>query len=401
MLVVRSLSSAPGRRGGHTPDAGTPPPSPDPTMRRRLLPTAIVALLALAAPLGAQTAPGGVLNVYNWTDYIDPQVVQRFEQESGIRVRYDVFDSLETLEGKLSAGRSGYDLIVPTSEPTFARLVRAGALRPLDRARIPNWANLDPALMARVAEVDPGNRHGAIYLWGTVGLGIQPEKVRAALGPDVPLDGLDLLLKPENARRLQACGIVVMDSPTDVLPSVLRWLGRDPNSTEAADLQAAAQALAAIRPYLRAIPGSGQIVDMLATGEACLALTYSGDVIQAAARARDAGRGVQVAYVAPRQGAQLWFDMLAIPADAPNPAAAHAFIDFLLRPESIAAVTAQVRYPNAVPASRPLVPEQVREDPNVYPPAEALAQAFVARTPPPAAERTRTRLWTRFKAGGR
>lgn len=370
-------------------------------MRRRLLPTAIVALLALAAPLGAQTAPGGVLNVYNWTDYIDPQVVQRFEQESGIRVRYDVFDSLETLEGKLSAGRSGYDLIVPTSEPTFARLVRAGALRPLDRARIPNWANLDPALMARVAEVDPGNRHGAIYLWGTVGLGIQPDKVRAALGPDVPLDGLDLLLKPENARRLQACGIVVMDSPTDVLPSVLRWLGRDPNSTEAADLQAAAQALAAIRPYLRAIPGSGQIVDMLATGEACLALTYSGDVIQAAARARDAGRGVQVAYVAPRQGAQLWFDMLAIPADAPNPAAAHAFIDFLLRPESIAAVTAQVRYPNAVPASRPLVPEQVREDPNVYPPAEALAQAFVARTPPPAAERTRTRLWTRFKAGGR
>jgi len=369
-------------------------------MRRTLL-TALAALLVLAAPLRAETGDRGVLNVYNWTDYIDPAVVRRFEQESGIRVRYDVFDSLETLEGKLSAGRSGYDIIVPTAEPTFARLVAAGALRPLDRGKIPNLANLDPALMARVAAVDPGNRHGAIYLWGTVGLGIQPDKVRAALGPDVPLDGLDLLLKPENARRLQSCGVVVMDSPTDVLPSVLRWLGRDPNSTEPADLQAAAQALAAIRPFLRAIPGSGQIVDMLATGEVCLALTYSGDVIQAAARARGAGRGVQVAYVAPRQGAQLWFDMLAIPADAPNPDAAQAFIDFLLRPDVMAAVTAQVRYPNAVPAARPLVPEAVRQDPNVYPPQAALAQAFVARTPPPAAERARTRLWTRFKAGGR
>jgi putrescine transport system substrate-binding protein len=359
----------------------------------------VVLLAAALAPAGrapAQAPP--VLNVYNWSDYIAPEVLQRFTEETGIRVRYDVYDSLETLEAKLSAGRSGYDVIVPTSEPTFARLIRAGALRPLDRARIPNLANLDPALMQRVARVDPGNRHGAIYLWGTTGLGMRPDRVRE-LAPDAPLDSFDLLMRPENARRLARCGIMVMDSATDVLPMVLRWLGRDPDSTEAADLRAAEQALMAIRPYLRAIPGSGAIMDALATGEVCLAMTYSGDVIQAAARARQAGRGVEIAYVAPREGAQLAFDMLAVPADAPNPEAAMAFIDFVLRPEMMAAITNHTRYPNAVPASRPLLAPEVRDDPNVYPPAEVLANSFVAGTPPPAAERLRTRLWSRFKAG--
>jgi putrescine transport system substrate-binding protein len=363
-------------------------------MLHRLLP--LLALVLAALPAAAQER---VLNVYNWADYIDPAVVERFTRESGIRVRYDVYDSLETLEGKLSAGRSGYDIVVPTSEPTFARLVRAGALRPLDRAAIPNWRNLDPVLMERAAGIDPGNRHGAIYLWGTIGLGIRVDRVRAALGPDIALDSLDLLLKPENARRLARCGIMVMDSPTDVLPSVLRWLGRDPNSSGADDLRAAGQALAGIRPHVRAIIASSSILDALATGEACVALTYSGDVIQAQARAREANRGVDVGYVLPREGAQLWFDMMAIPADAPNPEAAHAFINFLLQPNVMAAITNQVRYPNAVPASRPLVDAAVRDDPNVFPPPEALARSFVAGTPPREAERARTRLWARFKSG--
>lgn len=364
-------------------------------MKRRVL----LALLLLPALLSARIAAAQpVLNVYNWTDYIDPYVVQRFQQQTGIRIRYDVYDSVETLEGKLSAGRSGYDIIVPTSEPTFARLVKAGALRPLDLAKIPNWQNLDPRLMERVAQVDPGNRHGAIYLWGTVGLGVRLDRVRT-LWPEAPLDSLDLLLKPENAARLARCGLAVMDSATDVLPSVLRWLGKDPNSTDAADYRAAEQALLAIRPHLRAIPGSGALVDMLATGEICVALTYSGDVIQAAARAREAGKGVEIGFVAPKSGAHLWFDMLAIPADAPNPDAAHAFIDFLLQPEVMAAVTSHVRYPNAVPASRPLVAAAVREDPSVYPSEEALARAFVPATLPQAAERQRTRLWSRFRAG--
>ena len=362
-------------------------------MFRRLLP--LLALLLMAVPAVAQER---VLNVYNWSDYIDPDVVARFTRESGIRVRYDVYDSLETLEGRLSAGRSGYDIVVPTSEPTFARLLRAGALRPIDRAAVPNWANLNPTLMERVAAIDPGNRHGAIYLWGTVGLGIRVDRVRAALG-DVPFDNLDILLKPENAARLASCGIMVMDSPTDVLPSVLRWLGRDPNSNAADDLRAAEQALMGIRRHVRAIIASSSILDALATGEACVALTYSGDVIQAATRAREAGRGVEVGYVMPREGAQLWFDMMAIPADAPNPEAAQQFINFLLQPDVMAAITNQVRYPNAVPASRPLVNEAVRNDPNVFPSAEALSRSFVAGTPPREAERLRTRLWSRFKAG--
>lgn len=363
-------------------------------MFRRLLP--LLVLIAAALPAAAQER---VLNVYNWSDYIDPYAVARFTRETGIRVRYDVYDSLETLEGKLSAGRSGYDIVVPTSEPTFARLLRAGALRPLDRAAVPNWRNLDATLMQRVAGIDPGNRHGAIYLWGTVGLGIRVDRVRAALGPDVALDSLDILLRPENAQRLARCGIMVMDSPTDVLPSVLRWLGRDPNGTSADDMRAAEQALMGIRRHVRTIIASSSILDALATGEACVALTYSGDVIQAQARAREANRGVQVGYVMPREGAQLWFDMMAIPADAPNPEAAHAFINFLLQPDVMAGITNHVRYPNAVPASRPLVDEAVRNDPNVFPPAEALARTFVAGTPPREAERERTRLWARFKRG--
>ncbi len=362
-------------------------------MLRRLLP--LLALLLAALPATAQER---VLNVYNWSDYIDPYAVARFTRETGIRVRYDVYDSLETLEGRLSAGRSGYDIIVPTSEPTFARLLRAGALREIDRARIPNWRNLDPVLMERVAAIDPGNRHGAVYLWGTVGLGIRVDRVRAALGPDVPLDSLDILLRPENAARLARCGIMVMDSPTDVLPSVQRWLGRDPNGTSAEDLRAAGDALMAIRRHVRAIIPSSSILDALASGEACVALTYSGDVIQAQARAREANRGVEVAYVMPR-GAQLWFDMLAIPADAPNPEAAHAFINFLLQPDVMAGITSHVRYPNAVPASRPLVEEAVRNDRSVFPEAALLAETFVAGTPPREAERARTRLWARFKAG--
>ncbi|WP_426958899.1 extracellular solute-binding protein [Muricoccus radiodurans] len=358
----------------------------------------LLPLLVLSA--AAQTPPTGerVVNVYNWTDYIDPEAIQRFQRETGIRVRYDVFDSLETLEGKLSAGRSGYDVIVPTSEPSFARLARAGALLPLDRTRIPNWGNQDPALLAQVAGSDPGNRHGAIYLWGTIGMGIRADRIRA-LAPDAPLDSLDLILRPENARRIARCGIAIMDSGIDVIPSVLRWLGKDPNSADAADQQAAERALLAIRPHVRAIISSAAITDALAQGEYCAVLTYSGDVVQAQTRAREAGREAGLTYVQPRAGAQLWFDMLAIPADAPNPDAAHAFIDFMLRPEVMAGVTNQVRYPNAVPASRQHIRPEVAADPNVYPPAEAIARSFIVSAPGPAAERARGRVWSRFKAG--
>ncbi len=360
---------------------------------------ALLGLVLLASAAAAQPPSPGVVNVYNWTDYIDPTAIERFTRETGIRVRYDVFDSLETLEGKLSAGRSGYDVIVPTSEPTFARLVRAGALRRLDREAMPNLAGQDAALLRGVARSDPGNAHGAIYLWGTIGMGVRADRVRA-LAPDAPLDSWDLLFKPENARRLARCGIAMMDSGIDVIPSVLRWLGRDPISSDAADLQAAERALLAIRPHVRAIIPSAAITDALANGEYCVVLTYSGDVVQAQARAREAGRDTGgLSYVQPREGAQLWFDMLAIPADAPNPEGARRFVDFMLRPEVIAGVTNVVRYPNAVPASRESVREEVARDPNVYPTAEMIGRAFTITAPGAAAERARGRSWTRFKAG--
>jgi len=362
-------------------------------MRRLLLSLAL--LLATPQLSGAQQP---VLNVYNWADYIDPYAIERFQRETGIRIRYDVYDTLETLEGKLSAGRSGYDLVVPTSEPAFNRLVRAGALRPLDMARLPHAANLDPALMARIASVDPGNRHGVIYLWGTVGLGMNAARIRE-VAPDAPMDSLQLLLNPEHARRIARCGIAVMDSAVDVLPSVLRHVGADPNSTAQADLDKAQQALLAIRPHLRSIPTPPAIIDALAQGEICLAFTYSGDVIQASARAREARRTHEVSYVMPGGGAQLWFDMLAIPADAPNPDAAHAFINFLLQPDVMAGITRQVRYPNAVPASRELLPRELQEDRTLFPDAGALSRSFVAGTPAQAGERARARLWARFKAG--
>jgi putrescine transport system substrate-binding protein len=250
--------------------------------------------------------------------------------------------------------------------------------------------------MARVAASDPGNRFGAIYLWGTIGMGVNPARI-AALDPSAPMDSWDLLLQPEHAKRLAKCGISILDSAIDVIPSVLKYLGKSPDSRDPADLAAVEAVLRGIRPSLRSFEGGGA-VDALASGETCLALSYSGDVIQAAARAAEAKRGA-VKYIAPREGAQLWFDMLAIPADAPHAAEAHALIDFLLRPEVIAGITNQVRYPNAVPASRPLVDKAVAEDPDIYPPDAAVAKMFTIGPVDQATARARSRMWARVKSG--
>jgi putrescine transport system substrate-binding protein len=355
---------------------------------------AFLAALLLLAP--AARAQEKVLNVYNWTDYIDPHALERFQRETGATVHYDVYDSLETLEGKMLAGHSGYDIIVPTAEPAFSRLIAAGALLPLDRAKLPHSAGLDAGLMQRAATSDPGNKFGVIYLWGTIGLGEIPSKIQA-LAPDAPLDSWDLLLKPENAKRVAACGITMMDSATDVIPSVLKYLGHDSASTDAADLADVERTLMAIRPYIRTF-ASGGGVDALAAGDTCLAMNYSGDVIQASVRAAEAKRDA-VKYVAPREFTQLWFDMLAVPKDAPHADLALKFIDFMLQPDVMAGVTNTVRYPNAVPASLPMVDPAVRGDPNVYPDAAALARSFTVAAVPQAATRARTRMWAHFKAG--
>ncbi len=354
-------------------------------------------LLCLLAAAGVAKAADATLNVYNWTDYIDPYAITRFERETGIHVNYDVYDSLETLEAKLLAGHSGYDVVVPTSEPTLSRLIAAGALQPLDRAQLPNLENLDQALMRRVASSDPGNRYAAIYLWGTIGLGLNPARIHA-LAPDAPLESWDLMFKPELAKRIAPCGISMLDSAIDVIPTVLHILGRSPDSTDPADLAAVAKALHAIRPYIRNFASSGEL-EALAAGDTCLAFAYSGDVVQAQARAREAGKGVTLQYVAPAQGAQLWFDTLAIPKNAPHPQAALAFINFLEQPDVMAGITNQVRYANAIPASRPMIQPDVAGDPNIYPPPQAMAHFFTIGPVSAEATRARNRMWARFKSG--
>ena len=354
----------------------------------------LLVFVALALPAKAQER---VVNIYNWTDYIDPSVLADFTKETGIKTRYDVFDSLETLEAKLLAGHSGYDIVVPSNEPSFSRLIRAGALATIDRAKVPNWKNLDPVLMQRVESSDKDNRHGAIYLWGSIGLGIDADRIRA-LAPDAPLDSWALLLDPTWAKKVAPCGIIMMDSAIDVIPSVLRYLGRSPDSSAPDDLEAVLKTLMAIRPYIREF-ASGGALEALATGQACLALDYSGDVDQAGVRATEAGKGVGVTYVAPKEGAEIGFDMLAIPSDAPHKADALAFINFVLRPDIMARITDATRYPNAVPATRVLVRPALLDDPNVFPTDAVMKRFFTIGHSAPAADRARTRLWARFKAG--
>jgi putrescine transport system substrate-binding protein len=354
----------------------------------------LLVLIALTLPAQAQER---VVNIYNWTDYIDPSVLADFTKETGIKTRYDVFDSLETLEAKLFAGHSGYDIVLPSNEPSFSRLIRAGALTPIDRTKVPNWKNLDPVLMQRVESSDKDNHHGAIYLWGSIGLGINADRIHA-VAPDAPLDSWALLLDPAWAKKVAPCGIIMMDSAIDVVPSVLRYLGRNPNGATPEDFDAVLKALMAIRPYIREF-ASGGALEALATGQACLALDYSGDVDQAGARAREAGKGVNATYVVPKEGAEIGFDMLAIPADAPHKPEALAFMDFVLRPDIMARITDATRYPNAIPATRALVKPALLKDPNVFPTDAVMQRFFTIGPSTPTADRARTRLWARFKAG--
>ncbi|HTZ38256.1 MAG TPA: polyamine ABC transporter substrate-binding protein [Stellaceae bacterium] len=358
------------------------------------------ALLATAALglAGAARAEPPELHVYNWSDYIAPGTIPEFTKETGIAVTYDVYDGNEVLEAKLLAGNSGYDVVVPSASPFMAREIAAGALLPLDKAKLPNLKNLDPQMLALAAEADPGNAHSVPYLWSVTGIGYNVALVKKALGDDAPTDTLGLLFDPARARKLAGCGISVLDTPQEVFPAALAYLGLDPKSHDLGDLAKAAKLVAAVRPFIRKFHSS-QYINDLANGDICLALGYSGDVIQARNRAREAGNGVAIAFRVPKEGAQFAIDTLAVPRDAPHPENALAFIDYILRPEVIAKITDAVSYPNPNRAATALVKPEIRDDPGIYPP-EAVRRLFYVDLPAPRDyERARVRAWNRVKAG--
>jgi putrescine transport system substrate-binding protein len=358
-----------------------------------------LAAVALTVGAGAATpaAAEGQLHFYNWSDYIAEDTIPGFEAKTGIDVTYDVYDSNEVLEAKLLAGSTGYDLVVPTGI-FMERQVKAGVFRPLDTSQIPNLDHLNPKLMGYLAELDPGNEHAAIYMWGTTGLGLNVDMVRERLGEDVALDSYDLLLDPEKVSKLADCGVHVLDAPTELIPVALNYLGLDPNTDRAEDFEAVAALLMPIRPHITKFHSS-EYVNALANGDICLALGWSGDVLQAADRAAEADNGVNVTYVIPKEGTLMWFDTLVIPADAPNPDAAHAMINYLLEPEVSAAISNYVAYANANDAAAPFMDKEILNDPRIYPDDAVLARLFPDRASSQAVDRMRTRLWNRFKTG--
>ena len=358
----------------------------------------LAAAFSLALALPALAAEEKVLAVYNWSDYIAPDTISKFEAETGIKVTYDVYDSNETLEAKLLAGRSGYDIVVPSFSPFMIRQIKAGVFREIDKSRLQNWENLDKEILERAQKGDPANKHGVPYLWCTTGLGYNAQKVRAALGDNPPLDSLALLFDPKNAAKLASCGISLLDTAQEVFPAALLYLGKNPLSREQKDIEAAAEVVQKIRPHIRKFHSS-QYINDLANGDLCLAFGFSGDVIQAKTRAEDAKNGVEIRYAIPKEGAMIWVDMMGIPKDAPHPENAHKFIDYILRPEVIAAVTNTVGYPNPNALATDLVAEEIREDPTIYPPEDARKKLFFDEPAEGDFERRRTRLWTRVKSG--
>ncbi len=359
---------------------------------------ALVVLCFFVASASASAEEAKLLNIYNWSDYIAHDTVPNFEKETGIKVNYDVYDSNDTLEAKLLAGHSGYDLVVPSASPYLARQAASGVYRKIDKAALKNYGNLDPQILDAAAKADPGNQYGVPYMWGTTGFGYNRAMVKAALGDHAPTDSSALIFNPANAKRLAACGISLLDSAQELFPAALAYLGRNPLSRDPADLDRAAKVIEAIRPYIRKFNSSEYIND-LANGDLCVAWGYSGDVVQARNRARDAKNGVDIAYTIPKEGAMIWIDMMAIPADAPHPGNALKFIDYILRPEVVAKISDTVAYANPNKAATPLVAASIRNDPNIYPPAAVRARLFFDTPVTPQYERLRTRAWTRIKTG--
>jgi putrescine transport system substrate-binding protein len=364
----------------------------------RLILTALLTTVALVACSGTHKspAPGQELNIFTWADYIAPDTVADFERETGIKVRYTTFDTNEVLATQLLTGHTNYDIVVP-SDFYFERLMQAGTFRKLEKSALPNSVNLDPDIMRKLAAHDPGNQYSVPYLWFTTGLGYNVDKVSERLGHTEP-DSWSLLLDPKNAAKLQDCGIQLIDSATDVISSVLIYLGKDPSSRDPADLNAAADALMKIRPFVRSIDSVATIGD-LANGNVCLILAWSGDVTQAHYRAIEASNGVNIRYFVPREGGLIGADMMSIPVDAPHPQNAEKWMNYLMLPKVMADITNATKYPNGNLASLAFVQDALKSDPAIYPGPAIRAKLHVMPEMTPEQTRLVTRLWTRFRTG--
>ncbi|MBP4047390.1 polyamine ABC transporter substrate-binding protein [Chromobacterium violaceum] len=365
-------------------------------MKKKLVRKALYSLLMLLPAAGALAADK-VLNVYNWSDYIAKTTIPGFEKQTGVKVKYDVYDSDDTLQAKMLTGRAGYDIVVPTSN-FMAKQIEAGIYQKLDKSKLPNLSNLDKALMAKIVDADPGNARGVPWAYGTDGLGYNYTKVKALLGAGAPLDSWDILFDPKYVSKLKGCGVSVLDQANDVFAVTLHHLGKDPNSKNPADYQAAFEALKKIRPYITQFNSSGYIND-LANGDICLALGWSGDVNIAKHRAAEAKRSYQLGYVIPKSGAPIWFDVMVIPKDAPHPEEAHKWINYIETPEVNAEITNEVFYPTVNAAARKYVKPEIASDPTIYPPESVMKTLFLLKPLPPDIMRLQNRLWTQLKTG--
>ncbi|MFC7368595.1 MULTISPECIES: polyamine ABC transporter substrate-binding protein [Vreelandella] len=358
-----------------------------------------VAVATVSLTLAATAVQANEVRVYNWSDYIAEDTLERFTAETGIRVTYDVYNSNEVLEAALLSGRSGYDVVVPSNH-YLTRQISAGVYLELDHDLIPNMVNLNPDLMDDLEYVDPGSTYSIPYMWGTNGIGYNVERVHEILGDDAPVDSWALIFDPEISSALNqgGCGISVLDSGDEMLSPAMAYLGLSPLSEEREDLEAAGELIAAVRDNITYFHSSRYISD-LANGDICVAAGYSGDIFQAADRAKEAGRDFTIQYTIPKEGAALWFDMMAIPADAPNPENAHAFINFILEPEIAASITEYVVYANPNLAANEFLDPEILNDPAVYPDQEVMDNLYVAEEKPLAVQRMRTRIWNRVKSG--
>ncbi|MEM6372631.1 MAG: polyamine ABC transporter substrate-binding protein [Pseudomonadota bacterium] len=351
--------------------------------------TAVVAL--------AGAALADEVRVYNWSDYIDEELLTKFEEETGIELIYDVFDSNEVLETKMLAGSSGYDVVVPSG--TFLqRQISAGAFQKLDADKLPNAGNLWDVVEARTAQYDPGNEYSINYMWGTTGLGVNVGKVQEILGADAPMGSLALIFEPGNMEKLQACGVHFLDAPTEMIPAALQYLGEDPDSHDPDVIEKAEGVLLPVRPFVQKFHNS-EYINALANGDICVAFGWSGDILQARDRAAEAENGVEIAYNAPSEGALMWFDQMAIPADAPNPEAAHTFLNFIMDAQNMAQASNYVYYANGNLASQEFLVEDVIGDPAIYPDEATLENLYTTTPYPARVQRTVTRMWTKIKSG--